>query len=72
MPDLSKAGPGRFVVAGAALLTLAACMPTGPEARRAAYLECARDQGLTVEDGTIRTGSGAELRRLDACEALHR
>ncbi|WP_179378245.1 hypothetical protein [Jannaschia marina] len=47
-------------------------MPTGPEARRAAYLDCARDQGLTVTDGTIRTTSAAELRRLDACEALPR
>lgn len=45
---------------------------TGPEARRAAYLECARDQGLIVEDGTIRTSSAADLRRLDACEAVPR
>lgn len=53
-------------------LALSACMPTGPEARRAAYLECARDQGLTVVNGTIRTTSAAELRSLDLCEALPR
>ena len=46
--------------------------PIGPDVRRAAYLECARDQGLTVVDGTIRTGNAAELRRLDACEAVPR
>ncbi|CTQ48997.1 hypothetical protein [Jannaschia donghaensis] len=58
--------------AGAALLLISACMPTGPDARREAYLDCARDQGLTVEDGTIRTGSAADLRRLDACQAVPR
>ncbi|MEM7491329.1 MAG: hypothetical protein AAF390_19620 [Pseudomonadota bacterium] len=51
---------------------LAACMPSGPEARRAAYLDCARDQGVTVEGGTIITRSAADLARLDACEALPR
>lgn len=55
-----------------ALLALAACMPTGPEARRASYLDCARDQGLTVRDGTIVTRSPQELARLDACRALPR
>ncbi|GIT91283.1 hypothetical protein JANAI62_17390 [Jannaschia pagri] len=54
------------------LCCLSACMPTGPEARRAAYLDCARDQGLTVTDGTIRTTSAADLARLDACEAIPR
>ena len=54
------------------LLILSACMATGPEARRAAYLDCARAQGLRVSDGTIRTGSAEELRRLDACEAVPR
>ncbi|WP_371156349.1 hypothetical protein [Jannaschia sp. 2305UL9-9] len=57
-------------VVAAALLS--ACMPTGPEARRASYLECARDQGLTVVDGTIRTTSQADLARLDACQAIPR
>ena len=65
---------GRSMVALGAggLVLLSACMPTGPDARRAAYLDCARDQGLMVVDGTIRTGSAAELRRLDACEAVPR
>ena len=55
-------------------LLLTACMPSldTPEGRRAAYLDCARDQGLRVEDGTIRTTSAAELDRLGACEALPR
>ena len=54
--------------------TLAACMPSldTPEGRRAAYLDCARDQGLRVEGGTIQTSSAAELTRLDACRALPR
>lgn len=56
---------------GAALL-LSACMPTGPEARRASYLDCARDQGVDVEAGTIRTRSGADLAQLDACRAVPR
>ncbi|PWJ22091.1 hypothetical protein [Jannaschia seohaensis] len=60
--------------AGAAsvLLALTACMPAGPEARRGAYLDCARDQGLRVEGGTIRTRSAADPARFDACEALPR
>ncbi|WP_298436640.1 hypothetical protein [uncultured Jannaschia sp.] len=58
---------------GAALpLALVACMPTGPEARRAAYLDCAREQGVTVRDGTIVTRSAADLARLDACGAVPR
>ncbi|MFO6464799.1 hypothetical protein ACK8OR_10430 [Jannaschia sp. KMU-145] len=58
---------------GAALpLVLVACMPTGPEARRAAYLDCAREQGVTVRDGTIVTRSAADLARLDVCEAVPR
>ena len=56
---------------GAALL-VSACMPSGPEARRASYLDCARDQGLVVEGGTIRTRSAADLERLDACRAIPR
>jgi hypothetical protein len=55
------------------VLPLAACMPaTGPEARRAAYLDCARAQGVAVEGGTILSRSAADLARLDACEALPR
>ncbi|WP_139176661.1 hypothetical protein [Jannaschia faecimaris] len=57
---------------GGALMLLSACMPTGPEARREAYLDCARDQGLTVVDGTIRSTAAADLRRLDACKAIPR
>jgi hypothetical protein len=49
-----------------------ACMPTTPEARRAAYLDCARDQGVRVDGGTIVTRSAEDLARLDACEALPR
>lgn len=47
-------------------------MPSTPEARRAAYLDCARDQGVAVEGGTIVTRSPDDLARLDACEALPR
>lgn len=54
------------------LLAAAGCMPSGPEARRAAYLDCARDQGLRVERGTIVTRSAEDLARLDACEAIPR
>lgn len=60
---------GRIVALAALTSTLAACLATGPEARRAAYLECARDQGLTVQGGTIRTTGPEELARLDACRA---
>ena len=56
----------------AGLIALAACVPTGPEARRAAYLDCARDQGVTVRDGTIVSRGAEDLRRLDACDALPR
>jgi hypothetical protein len=56
-----------------AMLPLAACMPANtPEARREAYLDCARAQGVAVEGGTIVTRSAADLDRLDACEALPR
>ena len=58
--------------AATALLVLAACMPTGPEARRASYLDCARDQGVTVREGTIITESADDLARLDACKAAPR
>jgi hypothetical protein len=47
-------------------------MATGPEARRAAYLDCARDQGVTVRGGTILTTGPDDLARLDACRALPR
>lgn len=59
--------------AGTALL-VSACMSTAdtPELRRQAYLDCARDQGLTVTDGTIRTTSAADFDRLQACQALPR
>ena len=60
----------------ALLLALAAmgagCAPADPEAaRRAAYLDCARAQGVPVSGGTIRTGPG-DLARLEACAALPR
>ena len=58
-------------VLGAALL-LAACMPADPQAeRRAAYLDCARAQGVEVRGGTILADAEG-LRRLDACAALPR
>jgi hypothetical protein len=60
------------VLALSGALALSACMPSGPEARRASYLDCARDQGLTVEGGTIRTTSASDLARLDACRAIPR
>ena len=60
-----------FAATGAAFV-ISACVPSTPEGRRAAYLDCARDQGVTVRDGTILTRSPDELRRLDACEALPR
>lgn len=60
------------IAAACALTGVTACMPTGPEARRAAYLDCARDQGLVVQGGSIRTANAADLSRLDACEALPR
>ena len=59
--------------AAAGLLgVLTACMPTGPEARRAAYLDCARDLGVAVRGGTIASRGPDDLARLDACEALPR
>ncbi|MEL6587329.1 MAG: hypothetical protein AAFY65_13740 [Pseudomonadota bacterium] len=61
---------GLLTLSGAVLLS--GCMPTGPDARRNAYLDCARDQGLTVSDGTILTRSPADLERLNRCEALPR
>ena len=51
---------------------LAACMPSGPDARRSAYLDCARREGVTVRDGTIVSRGPADLARLDACKALPR
>lgn len=54
----------------ALLLPLAACMPADPAAeRRAAYLDCARAQGVAVEAGRIVTRSPADLGALDACAA---
>ncbi|WP_161793815.1 hypothetical protein [Jannaschia aquimarina] len=43
-----------------------------PEGRRAAYLDCARDQGVPVIDGRIRVRDNADFELLDACEALPR
>ncbi|KIT17636.1 hypothetical protein jaqu_05270 [Jannaschia aquimarina] len=53
---------------------LTACMPAldTPEGRRAAYLDCARDQGVPVIDGRIRVRDNADFELLDACEALPR
>ena len=57
-------------VAGA--VVLAACTPS-PEAARAsrvsAYLQCARDAGVPVRDGTIVVRDAADIVRLDVCEA---
>ncbi|WP_299816432.1 hypothetical protein [uncultured Jannaschia sp.] len=64
---------GRVVLlALAPVLALTACMPTGPEARRAAYLRCARDEGVPVRDGTILSRGPEDLARLDACRAIPR
>ncbi|MEM7711934.1 MAG: hypothetical protein AAF264_14545 [Pseudomonadota bacterium] len=60
------------MVGRVSLPLLTACIPTGPEARRAAYLDCARDQGVAVEGGTIATRSNDDLARLDACRSLPR
>ena len=60
------------LVATGMAFVVSACMPSGPEARRASYLDCARDQGVPVEGGTIRTRSAADLARLDACRAVPR
>ena len=51
---------------------LGACQPMGPEGRRASYLDCARDQGVPVEGGTIRVRGAEDMARLDACDALPR
>ncbi len=59
-------------MAAASLAGLAACVPSGPEARRAAYLDCARDQGVAVRGATIVSRGPDDLARLDACEALPR
>ena len=56
---------------GAALI-VSACMPSGPEARRASYVDCARDQGLDVDGGTIRARGAEDMARLDACQAVPR
>lgn len=55
-----------------AAVLLAACQPAGPEARRAAYLDCARDQGVPVQGGTIRVRGAEDMARLDACRAVPR
>lgn len=62
----------RAILSAVSAVLLTACMPTGPDARRDAYLDCARNQGLTVTGGTIRTSNGSDLRRLDACQAVPR
>ncbi|MGB3408905.1 MAG: hypothetical protein WBA67_15595 [Jannaschia sp.] len=59
-------------IAWAAVLSLMACVPNTPQTRRAAYLDCARDQGVAVSDGAIRTTSAADLAKLDACKAIPR
>jgi hypothetical protein len=58
----------------ALVVPLAACQPSldTPEGRRAAYVDCAREQGVPVERGTIRPRGPEDMRRLDACEALPR
>jgi hypothetical protein len=55
-------------------LAAAACQPSldTAEGRRAVYLDCARDQGVPVQDGTIRPRGPRDMRALDACEALPR
>lgn len=55
-----------------ALGSLVSCMPTTPEGRRAAYLDCARDQGVTTRNGTIVSRGPDDLSRLDVCEAIPR
>ena len=59
-------------IALGAATVLSACVATGPEARRNAYIDCARDQGVPVERGTIRIRTQAHLDALDACEAIPR
>lgn len=60
-------------ILGAALAALSSgCMPSTPEGRRAAYLDCARDSGVAVEDGTIRSRGPEDLARLDGCQAIPR
>lgn len=65
-------GLSRAAGFGLGLAALSACMPSGPEARRAAYLDCARDQGVVVRGGTILSRGPDDLARLDACEAIPR
>lgn len=68
MIRLSPATVAALVVSAA----LAGCVASGPDARRAAYLDCARKQGVPVERGTIQVQSQAHWRALGACEALPR
>ncbi|MEM9796696.1 MAG: hypothetical protein AAF919_09415 [Pseudomonadota bacterium] len=70
MPVLPPSRLSLFGMIGA----LSACMPSidTPEGRRAAYLDCAREQGVPVVGGTIRVRNQADFDRLDACEALPR
>lgn len=68
-PRAARPGTGAALLV---LVLLGGCMPTGPDARRAAYLDCARDQGVRVEGGTIRSTGPGDLARLQACEALPR
>lgn len=63
---------GAIVVLAMVSTLLSACVPTDPETRRAAYLDCARGQGVAVRDGTILSSGAGDLARLDACEPLPR
>ena len=55
-----------------AALGLSACGATPQELRRAAYLDCARAQGVPVKGGTIRARGPEDMAALDACPAVPR
>ena len=58
--------------AATVLVSVTGCVPYSPEARCAAYLDCARSVGVPVAEGTIRARGAADIRRLDACRAMPR
>ena len=62
----------RILMAASVAAVVSACQPTGFEARRNAYLDCARDAGVPVRDGTIQVRGPRDMARLDDCEALPR